>query len=495
MNSNLKLLPAALLVAMLALAGCGGGSGDDTTPTDPPPMPEPPANALEDAVDAQRAAAAASTMAADLLEAAVEAGAALAAHDVDGSSQGAYDNVMTVLGTGALIEAQRMNAANAVEAIKGIDTSAMSADAMARIASLLESAEASLDEIVAIQEADGTGSLAATVTAVKSGAAVDDSDSKIAQAKATLVSDAIALAIDPVTSGITTHDGTGAPDGKVMNVGASGMTFEQITGSARMAAAKIGDFTSDGTTALTDLTGGGTLGDTTGAQYKGIPGSLICLSAACTVAADGGAITGTVEFAPTSTTARYFQANVGGNYAVQTNAATYGYWLGEDDAINLHAASLTPTSGTGALMWDRGTDASDDVEASYSGDAMGYSHRTIGEGDDATTSSGEFTADVTLNATFAAAAADSTLTGSITGFAGGAHVNPAWRVTLGNATRTDNTFTGEVLNGSAHGKQFASDGDWTAVGYGAADKNPSGFVGVFDASFADGEAAGVYNAD
>ena len=40
MNSNLKLLPATLLVAVLALAGCGGGSGGDTTP-DPMPMPTP----------------------------------------------------------------------------------------------------------------------------------------------------------------------------------------------------------------------------------------------------------------------------------------------------------------------------------------------------------------------------------------------------------------------------------------------------------------------
>ena len=40
MNSNWKLLPATLLVAVLALAGCGGGSGGDTTP-DPAPMPTP----------------------------------------------------------------------------------------------------------------------------------------------------------------------------------------------------------------------------------------------------------------------------------------------------------------------------------------------------------------------------------------------------------------------------------------------------------------------
>ena len=41
MNSNLKLLPATLLVAVLALAGCGGGSGDDTTTPPPPPPPTP----------------------------------------------------------------------------------------------------------------------------------------------------------------------------------------------------------------------------------------------------------------------------------------------------------------------------------------------------------------------------------------------------------------------------------------------------------------------
>ena len=38
MNSNLKLLPAALLVAVLALAGCGGGT--DPEPVDPGPTAE-----------------------------------------------------------------------------------------------------------------------------------------------------------------------------------------------------------------------------------------------------------------------------------------------------------------------------------------------------------------------------------------------------------------------------------------------------------------------
>ena len=69
MNSNFKLLPAALLVAMLALAGCGGGSDDTTDPPtttpDPTPPPPPPSGneqvsqsgaALERASDARDAA-------------------------------------------------------------------------------------------------------------------------------------------------------------------------------------------------------------------------------------------------------------------------------------------------------------------------------------------------------------------------------------------------------------------------------------------------------
>ncbi len=512
MNSNLKLLPAALLVAMLALAGCGGGS-DDMPDPDPMPMPDPPPpppdTSLEDAVDAQRNAAAASARAMELLEEATEAGGALAASDVDGSSQGAYDNAMTVLGAGALIEAERVKAAAAVAAIEAIDTSDMSADAMARIANILETAEASLAEIVAIQEAEGDDSLAMTVAGVKSGAATDDSDSKIAQAKAKLVSDAIAAAILTATGETTAAIGTpvassGAPEGSIMHVGMSGMTFAEIAGSARMATTKVGDFTSDaaGETALAALTGGA-LGGTTDAYYKGIQGSLVCLSAACTVDTDGD-ITGTVEFVPTNPGWRYYLTEVGGNYARQLNAATYGHWLTETDdgttVINLHHESLAlATTETGALSWVHGNDnADDDVDASYSGNAMGYSHRTVGTGDDATTSSGEFTANVSLSATFTDTAAEASLSGSISGFAGGAHVNPAWRVTLGEATdpTTDNTFTGTVPDGSAHGKHFASDGDWAAHGYGAAGKNPTGFVGAFDAAFGtEGEAAGVFHAD
>ncbi len=47
MNSNLKLLPATLLVAVLALAGCGGSGSDDTMPP-PPPPPTPEEQCRDD---------------------------------------------------------------------------------------------------------------------------------------------------------------------------------------------------------------------------------------------------------------------------------------------------------------------------------------------------------------------------------------------------------------------------------------------------------------
>ena len=496
MNSNLKLLPAALLVAMLALAGCGGG---DSTPAEPEPTPapEPPANALEDAVDAQRAAAAASEAAAGLLEAATKASAATVATavamEVDGSSQGAYDNVMTVLGAEAAVEAERMKAANAVATIEGIDTSAMSADAMARIADILENAKASLAEIVAIQDAKGAGSLAKAVADVKAGSALDATAAKIAQAKADDVATAVDNAVAGVIGGFAASIvANTVSNDAVMMTPHAGMTFEQITGSARMAAAKVGDFTAvGGTTALTstDLTAVAQ-GGIQDAAYMGIPGNLICFSVACSANADTGAITGDLQFAPDNPGAHYVMASAGASYTPLLNVGNYGYWLTDADAINMRADS--PSTG---ISWNRPATATSNVEASYSGNAGGYSEREMGTGDDKKQYSGEFTANVMLNATFGDTTDNANLNGSISGFAGGSHVNPDWYVRLNEQTGiTANVSTGVVTSASMPGKEDATAGAWTAVAYGNSGENPSGFVGAFHATFDDGSAAGVYSA-
>ena len=299
-------------------------------------MPDPGPTALETAVDEQGKAAA-SAAAAGLLEAAVKA-SAVQAHDVDGSSKMAYNRAMTVLGTEALIEAERVKAAAAAAAIEGIDTSDMSAAQMTRIAGILEAAETSLAEIVAIlkAEADDEGSLAKAVMDIKTGTAVGADDSEVAQAKAKAVSDAImaAIAIEDTPALPDSAGPSDAPEGAVMHAGMSGMTFAEINGgSPRMAAMKVGDFSSDlaGDTALAALTTG-TLGGTTAAYYKGIQGSLVCLSAACGV--EDGNITGTVEFVPTSPSELYVQASVGSDYSRASNAASYGYWLNDMDQIS-----------------------------------------------------------------------------------------------------------------------------------------------------------------
>lgn len=487
-----------VVASALLLAGCGGG-GSDPEPVDPPvtePMGPTDAQLLEDAVDAASDAMDAQEAAETLLEGAVTASKALTAAAVDGSSRMAYDNTMTVLNARALIEIQQGNAEDAVETAQGIDTEGMSQADMDRINKLVMDAEGALEKINEILNAEDTedGSLAMAEADIRSGASVTATPAEIAQAKAKVVSDAIAAAIRPddATTVTTSPALAMAPDGKVKIVGTMGMTFREIAGgSERMAIGNTSEVAADAQgTALGALTA--TERTTQAAYYKGIEGNLVCDTAACEADTDGK-VTGDLFFIPTPANAaiRFVMAVVGGNYVPVTNSATYGYWLDAANAIHLHASTLTPGSGDGALSWDRGT-ATADVEASYTGDAKGYSHRTVGEGDDATTASGEFTADVTLNATFGAS--ETTLDGYIAGFEGGAHANPAWRVTLGGATRSDNTYTGTVTPGDAHGDHFASDGDWTAHAYGAGEKHASGFVGAFDAAFGDGEAAGVFHA-
>ncbi|MYA89851.1 MAG: hypothetical protein F4X97_15610 [Boseongicola sp. SB0662_bin_57] len=493
MTQSKFLIRTSGALALVALLSACGGS--DNTPTEPEPTTptEPPA--LETAVDAQRAAAAASMKAAELLAAAVKASTATVAtgvaHAVDGSSQGAYDNVMTVLGATALIEAERMKAANAVMAIKGIDTSGMSADEKARIANILENAEEDLAEIVAIQNAKGAGSLAMAVADVKAGSALDDSNAKIARAKA----DGVAMAVETAIGNVITAGlGSLATDANdaVMMTPHAGMTFKDITGSARMAATMIGDF-AEGGTARTDLGTATASGASQATAYKGIPGNLICFSATCSVGTDGK-ITGDVQFAPTNPGAYYVMASAGADYTPLTNVGNYGYWLNAaDDAISLRADS--PSTG---LLWTRDADTTDttvdDVEASYSGMAGGFSERTVGTGDNAKQSSGEFTANVMLNATFGQNNYD--MNGSISGFAGGSHVNPDWYVRLDEVNdRTGDIDNGAISSASMPGKEDATTGAWTATAYGASGERPSGFVGAFHATFDDGTAAGVYSAD
>ncbi|MDE0695788.1 MAG: hypothetical protein OXH76_08160 [Boseongicola sp.] len=515
MNSNLKLLPAALTVAMLALAGCGGGSGTaPTAPTEPttPVPPEP--TALENASDAQARALAAKAQAEMLLANAVAASKKLGTKAVDGSSMMASDNATLVLMAEAAIMAEHTKAMAAHTAAQAAHTAA-SAEQKARIALMVAAAKDAVDAIKAILDAeDAAGTvddnLAEAVARVKTGAKTTDTDAMIAAAKAKTVADAIAAAIknqipDSTATPAVTLDVTaspaGAPAGAVTTVGLAGMTFRDITGGSIMETAtakgfKTPDATDSTMPGTTDHSGEITA-DGIAVFYKGIPGELVCAPGETCTAAASGTITGVVHFVPNSQTTLWAQKTYGADYTEVTNAATYGHWLTTAGAINLHAA--TRSTGTSAPNWNRAATATTDKSATYTGKAGGYSERTTGTGTAATRASGTFTADVTLNATFRAAGTEPLLGGSISGFAGGANVDSTWHVILQEQTRDASTgfTTGEVnvtTSENQAGREEATSGGWQAYGYGEAGKNPSGFVGIFSAGFDNGSAAGSYQA-
>ena len=490
-------ISAVMLAGELTLAACGGGSNGTggTTDDDMATNPKPVDTSLQDAVDAQTTADNALVAAMELVETASKAAKEIMANDVNGVSKDAYDNAMTVLTAEAAVQSQ-------YDIADGAHTDATEAHAAAddankaRVMTIVNAVKKARDDIMALQTATGEGSLDEAVKRVKTGRPINDSDAKIAQHWSDQVASAIETAI---AAQVTTYAvQTGAPKGSVMRSPHSGMTFEQIAEGESKEVKKLGDFTSDaaGETALTALGSAVTRGASTGSDafYMGIPGDLFCMSATCSLS--DGKITGDVLFFPDDASALYAQATFGAQYTVVTDAATYGHWLDldstNDDAlrVNLHANAATST-----LDWDRNEGSktsAEDIEATYSGMAGGYSERTVGTGENEKQTSGLLTAGVTLNATFGEST--TTLAGTVSGFSGGDHVNPAWRVTLVGGTLATNTFTGTVTDGSLHGKQYASDGDWTAAAYGSTGMHASGFVGAFTADFSDGSAAGSYHA-
>ena len=160
---------------------------------------------------------------------------------------------------------------------------------------------------------------------------------------------------------------------------------------------------------------------------------------------------------------------------------------GAVDGFNTFANSGAGTTDTAAAISPEEI-GGDDGTATYSGTAAGMSVVTVpnpdGDGRVAG-SSGAFTADVTLNATFGGTP---TIDGTITNFMGGA-VGSNWRVTLRSQTLA---ATGSS-DGTTRTDGQAADGLWSAQPYGGdADARPSGVHGGFNANFRDGAAVGAY---
>ncbi|MDE0344242.1 MAG: hypothetical protein OXI66_00455, partial [Boseongicola sp.] len=163
MNSNLKLLPAALLVAVLAMAGCGGGGSDEpTTPTEPtePTEPAPPASVEQLSLDIQAAenkAMAANKMATDAVASAKENSGKLTTTEVAG------DSMAAMMAAEAILQAEM-----------DVGTALMNAEAA------LMAAEAAKTDVMAL--ADGHPHKATLMTAVDR--AVEDAKKYVAAIKA-----------------------------------------------------------------------------------------------------------------------------------------------------------------------------------------------------------------------------------------------------------------------------------------------------------------------
>ena len=497
MNSNWKLLSAALTVAMLALAGCGGGS--DTMPEPEPtpePMPDPGPSDLQQAADARAAAEAAHTMATATVTTAVEAAGSLSAAKVNGSSEMARANALVVLTATASVEMQLAAAKAAVDTLTTLHAAA-TGDDKARIQAMLTSATADHTAIQAILDAEGAKTLMQAVLDVK--AYSSDTNAEIAQGKADAVARVVRAAIAATTTtdgevtntfaatGVPVTSALNAPAGGVMYAGDPGRTFSDIFKASTVRITKVADVPTTVTIPATNGTAPVAM------TYKGIAGQLACLTETCEV--NGTGYSGNLAFTPDDADTLWTPS--GSGYAQVTDAVAYGAWMNLN-AIELHVLSHTTTAVAGTLDWVTDATEPDVVTATYTGTAQGYSERTTGTGDSAAHASGTFTADVELDGTFGAAAGDATLEGAITNFVGsGDHVNPQWYVTLTGADgiESGSFSTGTVTNENVAGKVNASSGAWSANVYGTAGERPSGYVGAFAAGFADGSAAGVYQAD
>ncbi len=315
----------------------------------------------------------------------------------------------------------------------------------------------------------------------------------------------------------------GTISGNQLAPGIGELSVASIAGMAASAVDKTGvtDSTPAGTPVLSatggtngiypDGLGQGTASvtGTPGTEYKGIPGVVVCLggTGGCSVGSDGTLSDGWY-FSPTSTT-NYYVRNTDMQeartkpYVLETLYATYGYWLRTGSPnFNVHAhvgSTAGTTEGTHYELNTVNTGATattlTDTSATYSGSAAGWSvlrtPKSGGTGNHV--DSGNFTADVSLQATFGTHA---TLGGTVDNFQGNA-VNPNWSVTLqtkgfNGHIDVNNTDTSNI---TAQGQAIASGspGVWGARAYGDGNtKRPVGIFGQFGAHFSDGDVAGAY---
>ena len=531
-------LTASMLAMALALAGCGGGGSSGsvqaTGPTDTGPtdtggtdtgMNGGEKTALQTATELE-------SMLDDFnvaqeLKDAVKYSGMLNAEAVKGDSAMAAVNAGRVLAAdmmvlNAITEADKVitDATAAKTAAASIEDETEKAAVIVLLDQALTNARKVKADAQAILDATGSGTLAEAVAAVRG---PDKTDPMDATDASEAVAATVLTALGTIAVGTVGND---TPMDAIRHDAADidAMTWAEIVGAGNVVTQRLsigGDLMEVKATAFSGMKTSDTdlfatvptnvpaaganaaLGIEldVSATHNGIMGKVFCGGADCSHDADG-ALTGSWYFRPDSETELYVaDPDKAGSYMVATMYARYGYWLtytsGDASSVSTYAAvGKTGSTNTASLNLIRPTSATEDVTASYSGNAVGIAVRNK--------MSGEFTADVSLTATFGQAIANSKLGGVISNFGGGV-ADPTWRIVLEDtALQADGSLISG--NGVAYGGDEA--GQWTAQGYGPApvdhdglsntepqNQRPEGFFGRFNAHFLDGgKAAGAYAA-
>ena len=290
------------------------------------------------------------------------------------------------------------------------------------------------------------------------------------------------------------------------------MTWEQIAGADNLVKKAFGTdnmdvdvlplagmpltvLTSSGGTALTALPAF-TGGKADAQYYMGVKGTLHC-QGTCSV--DGGNLTGKLFFQKAGeevaeTSLYYWMLPTNAHYTPYVAYARYGYWLyetGGDFGIRLFAHA--PTGYSGDVTEKAGLAKT----ATYEGEAFGLSAlKTYTAGTHTGQRSGQFTADVTLNATFKVGAAKPKMGGKIDNFMGRA-VHEDWLVTLqekDSGLDDQMSVDGGVAQGAAlSGGTAPQAGLWRGETYSQDGVGrPVGAIGSFNAHFSNGHVAGAF---
>ena len=182
----------------------------------------------------------------------------------------------------------------------------------------------------------------------------------------------------------------------------------------------------------------------------------------------------------------------------------YGFWLKKTDSDGAITYDEVETFA-GSSIVASGSVSSVTGSAKYSGEAVGvYVHEAVkSDGTRESATSGHFSADVELMATFGQVTVDSVdtiadnllnrVTGTIDNFDLSGDEANTWSVALGGNIATDD---GDIEDGTGTAKGGVGDGSLSATFHGpvADDTKPHSVVGEFNAGFSNGSVAGAFGA-